>query len=319
LDSAIAALHEAVVAAKFQDADALVNLAMLQMRRSGGQPGVGCDNDRACAKLNVQRALAVDDGYMPAFNQLALYTLQEAKRKAAADGGLQRRLVAAQGDRRELSGQMLDLAALVCSQALRKNPRYASIHNTLGLIEVEQRNITAAVQSFQRARALDPRFFEAHMNYAAVNLSFRGFQQAEGAYRQALAMRPDSYEAHLGLALALRGRLRADTMDRALPAVESALAEAKRVDPARPEAYFNEAILIQEFKAKYADGDEQKLALYDRALAVFDTFLRKAGPSLDYGEAIEAAKQRKEDIAKIREFILAGMQQRQGARAPQAN
>ena len=318
LDSTIAALREAVVAAKFQDADALVNLAMLQMRRDGEQDGVGCDNDRACSKLNVQRALALDDGYMPAFNQLALYYLQEAKRKVAAEQGPRRRMAVAQDERRALSGQMLDLAALVCTQAIRKNTRYAPIHNTLGLIEVEQRNITGAVQSFQRARSLDPRFFEAHMNYAAVNLSFRGFPQAEEAYRQALAMRPDSYEAKLGLALALRGRLTAENIDRALPAVEEALAEAKRVDPARPEAYFNEAILIQEFKAKYAEGDKEKLAQYDRALAGFDTFLKKAaGP--EFVEAIDAAKQRKEDIAKIRDFILSGMQQPPGAPVPPAS
>ena len=33
--------------------------------------------------------------------------------------------------------QQLELAALVCSQAIRKNPNYAAIHNTAGLIQVE--------------------------------------------------------------------------------------------------------------------------------------------------------------------------------------
>ena len=100
------------------------------------------------------------------------------------------------------------------SQAQQKNPNYAPIHNTTGLIQVELKNFNGAVKSFGRARQLDPKFFEAHMNYAAVNLSFRGFEEAEKAYREALRLRPNEYEAHLGLALALRGQINDGNFDK---------------------------------------------------------------------------------------------------------
>jgi len=99
---------------------------------------------------------------------------------------------------------MLDLAALVCSQAIRKNANYAAIHNTAGLIQVEQQDINGAVREFQTAAKLDPTFFEAQMNFAAVNLSFRGFKASEDAYKAALKIRPNDYDAHLGLAQAAK-------------------------------------------------------------------------------------------------------------------
>ena len=115
---------------------------------------------------------------------------------------------------------MLDLAALVASQAMRKNPKYAAIHNTSGLIQVELRNFNGAVKSFAAARQLDPDFFEAQMNYAALNLSFRGFEEAEKAYREALRLKPKEYEAHLGLALAIRGQITFANKSKLLPMAE---------------------------------------------------------------------------------------------------
>jgi Tfp pilus assembly protein PilF len=306
LDSTIQKLQGAVIEAKFQNADALVNLAMLQMKRGSSASGTGCANDMECAKLNIQRALAIDDGFMPAFNQLALYYLNQARVKAARETGRKRRLVAADGDKGELSGQMLDLAALVCSQAIRKNAKYAPIYNTLGLIQVEQKNINNAVQVFNTARSLDPNFFEAQMNYAAVNLSFRGFDQAEVAYRQALKMHANNYEAHLGLALAIRGQINDSNLDKNMAGAQAELDEAKKIAPDRAETYFNEAILVQEYRAKYANGDDAKIAMYRKAMSVFDTFIQRAGSATEYAEAVKTAKDRKEDMVKIIEFIEEG-------------
>ena len=306
LDQTITKLHDAVIEAKFQNADALVNLAMLQMKRNSGASGTGCKNDMDCAKLNVQRALAIDDGYMPAFNQLAIYYMNQARVKANRETGKRRRLVAADAEKAELSGNMLDLAALVCSQAIRKNAKYAPIYNTLGLIQVEQKNINGAVQAFNTARTLDPKFFEAQMNYAAVNLSFRGFDKAEGAYRAALQMRPDNYEARLGLALAIRGQIDDSNLDTKMADAEAELKKAKELDGSRPEAYFNEAILIQEFKAKYAENEEKKIALYQDAMRAFDAFIGKAGSASEYAAAVKNSNERKEDMKKIIEFIREG-------------
>jgi tetratricopeptide (TPR) repeat protein len=92
VDAAIAALEQTVTDANFQNVPALVDLAMFQMLRDSENVGSNChakvggkDADLAdfdCAKLNLQRALAIDDGYMPAFNQLALYYFGSAKKKA---------------------------------------------------------------------------------------------------------------------------------------------------------------------------------------------------------------------------------------------
>lgn len=305
LDQTIQKLTDAVIEAKFQNVDALVNLAMLQMKRNAAKAAQGCTDDMDCAKLNIQRALAIDDGFMPAFNQLALYYMNQARARAKRVTTKRRTLTAADGDQVVLSGQMLDLAALVCSQAIRKNSRYAPIYNTLGLIQVEQRNINGAVGSFNTARTLDPNFFEAQMNYAAVNLSFRGFDKAEQAYRAALKMQPNSYEGRLGLSLAIRGQINDMNLNQNIAAADAELQRAKQIDPNRPEAFFNEAILLQEYKAKYAP-EAQKIALYDTAARMFDSFISKAGNAPEYAAAVKNANERKDDMKKTIEFIREG-------------
>ena len=83
MDAAIGALQQAVLDAQFQNVPALVNLAHVPdaaRRRAPG--GSDCKDDMECAKKNLQRALAIDDAYMPAFNQLALYYFQLAKKRA---------------------------------------------------------------------------------------------------------------------------------------------------------------------------------------------------------------------------------------------
>src|SRR6202000_3215171 len=135
---------------------------------------------------------------------------------------------------RKIDTQALDLAAVVCSQAIRKNPKYAAIHNTAGMIQVELGNLNSAVGEFNAARTLDPSFYEAQMNYAAVNMQFRGFDKAREAYEAALRMRPNDYDAHLGLALALRGEINDSNFDANVKQASAELAAAKAAPPAAP-------------------------------------------------------------------------------------
>jgi tetratricopeptide (TPR) repeat protein len=296
-DAAIGALQQAVTDAQFQNVTALVNLAMVQMARDSAQGGQDCKDDYDCAKRNLQRALAIDDAYMPAFNQLALYYFQLAKKRAGAVKGTSksskgRHVVTNAATAKRADVQQLELAALVCSQAIRKNPNYAPIHNTAGLIQTELGQINGAVQEFATAAKLDPKLFEAQMNYAAVNLGFRGFAQAAEAYKRALAMRPNDYDAHLGLALALRGPITgAETnYDQLVAAAQAELDAAKKIDPNRPDAYYNEGILTQEFKAK-AGGDKNKtIAELENAKRIFQTFLEKANGKPEYDGAIKRVK-----------------------------
>src|SRR4029434_3702707 len=78
----------------------------------------------AIAKL--RRALAIENDSMPAYALLALiyYTTAE-------------------NDRAKLS-----LAELVCKQGKETNDKYAPIYNTLGLIQLRKRNVSAALKEF---------------------------------------------------------------------------------------------------------------------------------------------------------------------------
>jgi tetratricopeptide (TPR) repeat protein len=303
-DNAISTLQQAVLDAQFQNVPALVNLAMFQMQRDGATSGSDCKDDMECSKKNLQRAMAIDDSYMPAFNQLALFYFQQAKKRAGTvskKGGRSIATNAALGKRAD--AQALELAALVCSQAIRKNPNYAPIHNTAGLIQNELGQVNGAVGEFANAARLDPHFFEAQMNYAAVNLSFRGFEQAEGAYKKALAKRPNDYDAHLGLALALRGQITDANYDTQVAAVQAELDACKKLDAARPDAYYNEGILTQEYKAK-AGGDKAKtIASLKSAIDILTGFMGKAAGKSEYDGAVKRSKDRIQDAKDIIQFL----------------
>jgi tetratricopeptide (TPR) repeat protein len=307
-DAAIGALQQAVLDAQFQNVPALVNLAMFQMLRDSDGGGSDCKNDMECAKKNLQRALAIDDAYMPAFNQLALYYFQQAKKRAgsvkvSAKGSRGRSIATNAALAKRADVQQLELAALVCSQAIRKNPGYAPIHNTAGLIQNELGQVNSAVSEFATAAKLDAKFFEAQMNFAAVNLSFRGFEQAQGAYKKALEMRPNDYDAHLGLALALRGQITDVNYDTQVTAVQSELDTCKKLDPNRPDAYYNEGILTQEYKAK-AGGDKTKtIAALQQAKGILQNFIDKAQGKNEYDGAVKRSKERIQDIDDTIAFL----------------
>lgn len=317
-DTAIAAMQQVVTDAQFQNVPALVNLAMFQMSRDGATGQQDCKDDMECAKKNLQRALAIDDAYMPAFNQLALYYFQLAKKRAGAVKGKAakgRQIITHAASQKRADVQQLELAALVCSQAIRKNANYAPIHNTAGLIQNELGQVNGAVSEFATAAKLDPKFFEAQMNYAAVNLGFRGFEQAQSAYQKALAMRPNDYDAHLGMALALRGPITgAETdYDARVNAVQAELDAAKKIDAARPDAYYNEGILTQEFKAKGSLDKEKQKGLLRQSQQIFQSFIDKAAGKPEYDGAVKRSKERIQDIDDTLKFMDLGVEEQKAA------
>lgn len=307
LDGTVSNLEGIIRDAKFQNVEALVSVAALQMERGNNVATDDGPNDLERAKKNIQRALAIDDNYMPAFNQLAIYYMELAKQKAGeSTGGRRRGLVVAGAKRKAVSQQQLELAALVASQAIQKNSNYAPIHNTAGLIQVQMDNFNGAVKSFARARALDPKFFEAHMNYAAVNLSFRGFSEAEKAYREALKLVPQDYEAQLGLALAMRGQIDDANFDKYVAETQKYLDECKKIDPSRPEAFYNEAILTQEYQAKSTGDPKKSIPTLRQAIEKYEAFISKAGGDNVYGEAVKRSRDRIQDIKDTITFIEEG-------------
>jgi tetratricopeptide (TPR) repeat protein len=175
------------------------------------------------------------------------------------------------------------------------------------LVQVELRDYNGAVKSFGRARKLDPNFFEAHMNYAAVSLSFRGFAEAEKAYRDALRLAPKDYEAHLGLALALRGQINDTNYDTYLAEARKHLNECKQIEADRAEAYYNEAILTQEYEAKGGDSSKSVPAL-KQAVVKYREFIGKAKGQPAYAEAVKRSGERAKDIEDTIKFIEEGEQ-----------
>ncbi len=305
VEGTIRTLDQIIRDAKYQNVEALVAIAALQMERNNDASDEDGKNDMERAKRNLQRALAIDDAYMAAFNQLAIFYLEEAKAKAEGAKARKRRgLVAASSKKKQASSQQLDLAALVASQGIRKNPNYAPLHNTAGLIQVELRNFNSAVKSFGTARRLDGKFFEAHMNYGAVNLGFRGFEEAEKAYRDALKLRPKEYEAHLGLALAIRGQIRPGDPGGLTAKAQASLDQAKKISPERPETYYNEAILTQEFKAK--GSEKGAIPMLEKASQLYREFISKAGSDAGFADAVKRAKERTQDIDDTVKFIKEG-------------
>jgi tetratricopeptide (TPR) repeat protein len=294
LDHAIAELERAVRDARFGDAQTLTALATLQMRRGSGAADEEGATDLDRAARNLHRALAIDETSMPALNQLALLHL--ARARGAGPEGEKR------PESKKAATQALELAALVCGQAIKKNPGFAPIHNTAGLVEVELGDLSRAAAAFDEARRLDPHLVEAYMNLAALNLQVRGFSRAEEAYRAVLAQRPHEYDARLGLAVAIRGQID-DASEAARVAEATAeIAEAKRIAPERPEAYFNEAILVQEYGGRKSDPGAALVNLA-RARGLYEQFLARADGAPAFAVLKERAVGRLQDIRDMTEAL----------------
>lgn len=185
---------------------------------------------------NIRRALALDDRYLPARNQLALSYLQQA------------------GE--DLNSQRIFLAGLVCAQAAQVAAQHqedlsadvrsfmADIHNTWGIVDIRRGEIIKALGHFQRAYQLNPSMYEAWVNYGTINLSFRGYQDAREAFVHAVELRGDSYDAHIGLGVALRGLAAAQDRDQAmLQQAQQEYERAQQIDATRPDAYYNLGVL----------------------------------------------------------------------------
>lgn len=280
LPEVISELERAVLDSGYKNLGALVDLARAEMRRGDGTPDKDGENDLERAKRNLQRALAIDDGFLPAQNLLAQYYLARAKKAGPAQKS------ARGAPRGGGETQAIDLALLVATQGLLKAPNDAQLLNTTGLVLVEVGDLTEAAAHFQKARRADPRFVEAHMNYASVNMMFRGFAQAEEAYRAVVALAPKDYDAHLGLALALRGQVEmSPTPQKLLADSERLLVLAKSIDAKRPEAYFNHAILVEEYMARQG-GEEANRALR-KAIGLYREFVERAAGKPEFADAVD--------------------------------
>jgi len=91
--------------------------------------------------------------------------------------------------------------------ALRKNPDSSIAHNTLGLLDLQDRKISSAMEHFLRASQADPSDPQAYLNMAAAYEVEGAYDKAIMTYYQAMRLAPQDVEINFGLArvLAMRG------------------------------------------------------------------------------------------------------------------
>ena len=96
----------------------------------------------------------------------------------------------------------LELARLVCENAILLGIDRAVLHSRLGIIALALDEVNVAYQEFQRAVQLDPSLVEAHMNIGAMALSFRDYEAALRAFQIVLANRPEDIPVRLSYGVA---------------------------------------------------------------------------------------------------------------------
>ena len=229
-----------------QCTEGYVNVAIIQRKRG----------DTKEALNNLRRALAIDAQYLPAFNEMALLYVQDAKDNT----------------------KMLDLAEVVCSQAQKIDARYPAVYNTWGLIDLRRGEIIGAAAKFQKAFELDPKMFEAYMNFAQITIGFRGYEDARNAFSKALELQPKSFDATVGLGVAYRGLEQNEK-------AEEYYEKAKQMNGNRPEPFYNLGVLYQDFK----DGNADQMK---KARSFYEQFLSRAGTDERYAGAVDEVKRR---------------------------
>jgi tetratricopeptide (TPR) repeat protein len=299
LDQAVEELSEVAQGSAFTDVNVLVELATREIERGALSEGDEAQRDLADAARNLSRVLTMDEQSAAAKNQVAMLHLVRAKSVAAAkpapayiDGCRDESAPARLAERPAAPNRHeLELAMGVCVQTIREEPTYAPIRNTAGLLAYELRDTGSAIGHFAAAVDLDPQNLDAQANLAAALLTTGRFEAAERSYDRALKLRGDDYEAYLGRALARRGQITASNFGSQVESVESDLERCKQLDPDRPDAYYDDAVFNEHFKAPGVPHD-RTMSVLRRARSLFDTFLAKAGARPHYATEVRLAKQR---------------------------
>ncbi len=96
-----------------------------------------------------------------------------------------------------------------CAEALRIAPDLASVHGTLGLIDMGKGLVTEAIREFEKALMSDPADQDATLGMAEALESSGNLEKAEEIYRKAIAMKPSRWTGYIafGAFYATTGRL----------------------------------------------------------------------------------------------------------------
>ncbi|MBK8481749.1 MAG: tetratricopeptide repeat protein [Proteobacteria bacterium] len=258
--------------------DGYVNIALLQRERA-------LAGDEAALREavdNIHRALAVDSYNIQAYDTLATLVFDRAKTNAD-----------------------LEIARLICVQAIKQRPDYAPVYNVLGLVLLRMDEVTRALRQFKQAVELDERFIEAQMNIGAIALGFRDYKTAEQSFTKVLALNPDAptrFQATIGRGVAYRGQRR---FDEALAQYRA----AEALDANHPAVAFDIGVLLQDYLFDGSDADKG-IAQLRQARTLLQRF---AAASSDPGKRADALRR----IRNIEELLPMIEEQQRLQAAPQ--
>lgn len=193
----------------------------------------------------------------------------------------------------------LQLARLVCENAILLGIREAPLHNRLGLVALAEGDVIVAYHEFRMAAEIDPDYHDAWMNIGAMALSFRDYEVAYGAFEHVLKSEEllsasNRVDAILSFGVARRG------VDD-LAGAESEYMRVLEIHPGDVRAIYNLGVLYQEGHRDYrtalqwferfdASAGEKTAALTEDVSGRITT-LKALIELLEMDEADEAARQ----------------------------
>jgi tetratricopeptide (TPR) repeat protein len=172
-----------------------------------------------------------------------------------------------------------DLAELVLTKGLVRNPDHPLLLTNLGLVALRRGDDQTALSLFDKASAADPSYVVGRLNKAAVFLGAGDHKRAMADVDAVLAIEPGNTDALLARGLAQR--LAGDHK-----AARASWERVLSIDADHPAAHFNLGVLDQDF----ADAPEAARKHLERYLQVADK----------NAEQVAAAKQRLELIDAMR-------------------
>jgi tetratricopeptide (TPR) repeat protein len=139
--------------------------------------------------------------------------------------------------------------------ALRTNPDSVLAYNQLGLIELDQKEYSAAMSHFREALRREPDHVTTHLNIARAALAAGEIDKARMRFQEALTLAPDNPDVHFGLAGVLAS----------LHDTDGAISEYNKVLQSRPDHF----LAMSNLGLLYADRGD-----YDKAMAQYESALR---------------------------------------------
>ena len=161
-------------------------------------------------------------------------------------------------------GQVAQAKALY-EQVLARQPKHFDALHLLGVIAVQSKNPTLAVDLISKAIAINPNSAAAYSNRGVALKALKRLDDAVASYDKAIVLEPDNAEAYSNRGNALKELKR---LDDAVASHDKAI--VRRPDYA--EAYCNRGVALQELKRL-----DDAVASYDKAIVLRPNYAEAYG------------------------------------------